>query len=111
VGEVERPRVEDRELLLDGHREVRRLLESLAGGSEVEALVPSQSQRSGQVEVQRVEQVDGGARRMDGHLGGNVEELLGVVEDDPDAGFDAYDAALKDWYAEFLDRWFGPAAV
>lgn len=26
-----------------------------------------------------------------------------------DAGFAAHDAALKAWYADFLDRWFGPA--
>jgi GMP synthase (glutamine-hydrolysing) len=31
--------------------------------------------------------------------------------EEQNAGFAAHDAALKDWYAAFLDRWFGPSAV
>jgi hypothetical protein len=41
VGELEGAGVEDRELLLGGHREVGRLLEPLPGEVEVEALVAS----------------------------------------------------------------------
>ena len=38
--------------------------------------------RSGQVEVERVEQVDGRARGVDRHLGRDLQQRLGVVEDD-----------------------------
>src|SRR5829696_276165 len=43
---------------------------------------------SGQVEVERVEQVDGRARGVHCHLGRHLEQGLGVVEDDLDAGVD-----------------------
>src|SRR4051812_33963197 len=43
---------------------------------------------SGQVEVERVEQVHGWARGVDGHVGRNLDQRLGVVEDDLDAGAD-----------------------
>ena len=42
----------------------------------------------GQVEVERVEQVDRRAGGVDGHLRRHLEQLLGVVEDDLDAGLD-----------------------
>ena len=34
------------------------------------------------MKVQRVEQLDGGVRRVDGHVGRRLEQRLGVVEDD-----------------------------
>jgi hypothetical protein len=37
------------------------------------------------VEVERVQQLDGGIRRVHLHVLRHVEERLGVVEDDPDA--------------------------
>ena len=40
----------------------------------------------GQVEVERVEEVDGGAGGVHRDLGRDVQQLLGVVEDDLDAG-------------------------
>ena len=43
---------------------------------------------SGEVEVQRVEQVDRRARGVDRDLGRHLQQLLGVVEDDLDAGLD-----------------------
>src|SRR3954452_8112349 len=43
---------------------------------------------SGQVEVERVEQVHGWARGVDGHVGRNLDQRLGVVEDDLDPGAD-----------------------
>src|SRR3954447_5185963 len=43
---------------------------------------------SGQVEVQRVEEVHGWARGVHGHVRRDLQERLGVVEDDLDAGFD-----------------------
>ena len=43
---------------------------------------------SGQVEVQRIEELDGGIRRVDGDVGRHVEQRLGVVEDDLHAGTD-----------------------
>src|SRR3954447_23227625 len=46
------------------------------------------SSSSGQVEVQRVEQVDGRARGVHGHVGRHLHERLGVVEDDLDACLD-----------------------
>src|SRR4051812_16627857 len=42
----------------------------------------------GQVEVQRVEEVDGGARGVDRHLRWHLKQRLGVVEDDLHAGVD-----------------------
>src|SRR5215212_3379825 len=42
----------------------------------------------GQVKVERVEEVHGGARGVDRHLRWDVQERLGVVEDDLDAGVD-----------------------
>src|SRR5437764_13537882 len=44
------------------------------------------SSTSGQVEVERVEQVDGRARGVHGDVRRHLEELLRVVEDDPHAG-------------------------
>ena len=44
--------------------------------------------RLGQIEVERVEELDGRARRVDRHVGGHVQERLRVVEDDLDAGLD-----------------------
>ena len=44
--------------------------------------------RLGEVEVERVQQLDGRVRRVHRDLGGHVEEALGVVEDDPHAGLD-----------------------
>ena len=41
-----------------------------------------------QVEVERVEELDGRARRVHGDVRRDVEERLGVVEDDLDAGID-----------------------
>src|SRR5204863_8833391 len=41
-----------------------------------------------EVEVQRVEEVDGGVRRVHGDVGGDVEQRLRVVEDDLDADVD-----------------------
>src|SRR5438132_6040176 len=41
-----------------------------------------------QIEVQSVEKLDGGIRGVDCNVLRHVEESLGVVEDDPDAGFD-----------------------
>src|ERR671914_616409 len=43
---------------------------------------------SGQIEVQRVEEVDGRARGVDRDLRRHLEQRLGVVEDDPHAGVD-----------------------
>src|SRR3954469_13072561 len=43
---------------------------------------------SGEIEVERVEQVHGGARGMDRHLGGNLQQRVRVVEDDLHAGVD-----------------------
>src|SRR4051794_4280345 len=42
----------------------------------------------GQVEVEGVEEVDCGARGVDGHVGRDLHQRLGVVEDDLDAGAD-----------------------
>jgi hypothetical protein len=44
--------------------------------------------RQREVEVQRVEQVDRRARGVDGHLRWNLQQRLGVVEDDLHAGVD-----------------------
>ena len=52
------------------------------------SLIARPATRLGQVEVERVEKVDGGARRVHGHLGRHLKELLRVVEDDPHAGLD-----------------------
>src|SRR3954447_10495443 len=41
---------------------------------------------SGEVEVERVEQVDRGARGVDRHLGRDLQQRVGVVEDDLHAG-------------------------
>src|SRR3954447_12264519 len=41
-----------------------------------------------QVEVERVEQVNRGTRGVDRHLRRHLQQLLGVVEDDLDAGLD-----------------------
>jgi hypothetical protein len=62
VLELERRRVDDRELLLEPDREVGLGLESLADEVEV------QGQGLSQVEVERVEQVDGGAGGVDRHV-------------------------------------------
>src|SRR5438309_2002284 len=48
----------------------------------------SMSRGSGEVEVERVEEVHGGTRGVDGHLGRHLQERLGVVEDDLHAGVD-----------------------
>src|SRR3954470_20602138 len=42
----------------------------------------------GEVEVERVEQVDGGTRSVHRHLRRHLEQRLGVVEDDPDPRLD-----------------------
>src|SRR3712207_6030734 len=41
-----------------------------------------------EVEVQRVQELDRGVRRVHGDVRRHVEQRLGVVEDDPDAGVD-----------------------
>src|SRR3954452_18329042 len=40
------------------------------------------------MKVKRVEKLDGGVRRVDGHVRGRLEKRLGVVEDDLDAAGD-----------------------
>src|SRR5215207_11163810 len=48
----------------------------------------SMDEVSGEVEVERVEQVHGGARGVDRDLGWNLQQGFRVVEDDLDAGVD-----------------------
>src|SRR4051794_11940193 len=66
---------------------------SIASVKSVEASKTSRvramsSMGLGQVEVQRVEQVDGGAGRVDRDVRRRLEQSLGVVEDDLHAGLD-----------------------
>src|SRR6478672_12285068 len=92
VHELERLGVDERELLLNREREVSRGLEPLARLGHVEVrLVLNRAHRRistalREVEVQRVEQIDRGARGVNGHVRRHLEELLGVVEDDLHAG-------------------------
>src|SRR4051794_17661833 len=53
---------------------------SRARGISSIALKPREALR--QVEIKRVEQIDGGARGVDGHVRRNLHQRLGVVEDD-----------------------------
>src|SRR5262249_17849911 len=48
----------------------------------------------GEVEVQSVQQLDGWVRRVHRHVGGDVEQRLRVVEDDPHARVDEVVARL-----------------
>src|SRR5919112_2570605 len=48
----------------------------------------SMDEVSGEVEIERVEQVHGRARGVDGHLGRDLQQGFRVVEDDLDAGLD-----------------------
>ena len=68
-------------LLLDADRQVLGGLEELACGVQID-------QASGQVEVERVQEVDRRARGVDRHLGRDLQQRLGVVEDDLHAGVD-----------------------
>ena len=61
-----------------------RALEGLARDGEVDHAAPG----LGEVEVERVEQVDSRAGRVDRHLRRHLQQRLGVVEDDLDAGVD-----------------------
>ena len=49
-----------------------------------------------QVEVERVEQVDGGARGVHGDLRRHLEQLLGVVEDDLHPAVDELEGIVSD---------------
>ncbi|MFN8112166.1 MAG: hypothetical protein U0R51_03090 [Solirubrobacterales bacterium] len=79
--------VEDRELLLDA------IVKSVASSNRARAASRSRLWSramvigSSQVEVERVKQADGGARRWNGDLGG-TSRSCSVVEDHPYAGLD-----------------------
>ena len=85
VLQLQRPRVEDRELLLEPDREVGARTRISRGRGRGRG---TRSSAAGQVEVERVEQVDGGAGGVDRHLRRHLQQLLGVVEDDLHPGFD-----------------------
>ena len=80
--QLERLGMDERVFLLDTDREVLGGLEGLARSGEVDQLGQCQ------VEVERVEEVDGRARRVDRDLRRHLQERLRVVEDDLDAGLD-----------------------